>query len=85
MTEVNELSITVGEQCAEQGKRMTEPAYPRSRHDYAGDAEELERLESAMEGTPKGAVLVSAIAVGLLLLCWLAIYIFIFLPRGTVG
>jgi hypothetical protein len=64
---------------------MTEPAYPRSRHDYEGDAEELERLESAMEATPKGAILVSAIAVGLLLLCWLAIYIFIFLPRGTVG
>ena len=69
----------------ETGERMTEPAYPRSRHDHAGDAEELERLESAMEGTPKGAVLVSAIAVGLLLLCWLTIYIFIFLPRGTVG
>ena len=64
---------------------MTEPAYPRSRHDYAEDAEELEQLESAMDGTPKGALIVSAIAVGLLLLCWLAIYIFIFLPRGTVG
>jgi hypothetical protein len=64
---------------------MTEPAYPRSRHDYAGSAEELERLESAMEGTPKGAILVSAIAVGLLLICWLSIYIFIFLARGTVG
>ena len=69
----------------EAGERMTEPAYPRSRHDYAGDAEELERLESAMEGTPKGAALVSALAVGLLLLCWLIIYVFIFLPRGTVG
>ena len=64
---------------------MTEPAYPGSRHDYAEDAEELQRLESAMEDAPKGAVLISAIAVGLLLLCWLAIYIFIFLPRGTVG
>ena len=65
--------------------RMTEPAYPRSRHDYAGDAEELEQLESAMEETPRGAILVSGIAVGLLLICWLAIYVFIFLPRGTVG
>jgi hypothetical protein len=64
---------------------MTEPAYPRSRHDYAEDAEELERLESAMEVAPKGAILVSGIAVGLLLICWLAIYFLIFLPRGTVG
>jgi hypothetical protein len=64
---------------------MTEPAYPHSRHDYPTDAEELERLESAMEGTPTGAILVSAIAVGLLLLCWFAVYIFVFLPRGTVG
>ena len=64
---------------------MIEPAYPRSRHDCASDAEELERIEAAMEATPTGAVLVSAIAVGLLLLCWLAIYIFVFLPRGTIG
>lgn len=64
---------------------MAEPAYPRSRHDYAEDAEELKQLESAMDGTPKGALIVSAIAVGLLLLCWLAIYIVIFLPRGPVG
>ena len=49
------------------------------------DAEELERLESAMEATPRGAVAVSLIAVGLLLICWLAIYFFVFLPRGTVG
>ena len=38
-----------------------------------------------MEATPRGAVLVSAIAVGLLLLCWFAIYLFVFLPRGVVG
>jgi hypothetical protein len=64
---------------------MTEPAYPRSRHDHESDADELRALESAMESTPRGAALVSAIAVGLLLLCWLAIYFGVFLPRGTVG
>ena len=64
---------------------MTEPAYPRSRHDYSNDAEELSALESAMDSTPRGAAIVSAIAVGLLLLCWLAIYFGVFLPRGTVG
>lgn len=64
---------------------MTEPAYPRSRHDFASDAEELSELESAMDSAPRGAAIVSAIAVGLLLLCWLAIYFGVFLPRGTVG
>ena len=64
---------------------MSDPTYPTSRHDYASDAEELERLEAAMSDGPRGALAVSGIAVGLLILCWLAIYFFIFLPRGTVG
>ena len=64
---------------------MSEPAYPRSAHDYADDAEELTRLEEALESTPRGAALVSAIAVALLLLGWYFVYLFVFLPRGTVG
>jgi hypothetical protein len=64
---------------------MVEPAYPRSTHDYADDAEEIERLDAAMNSSPRGAVFVSAIAVGLLLLGWYFVYLFIFLPRGTVG
>lgn len=64
---------------------MSEQAYPRTRHDYGADADELERLEAAMDKTPNGAVIVSGIAVGLLLLCWLLIYFFVFLPRGTIG
>jgi hypothetical protein len=51
----------------------------------AGKAAELQRLEAAMEETPRGAIVVSGIAVGLLIFCWLLIYIFVFLPRGTVG
>ncbi len=34
---------------------------------------------------PKGAFAVAGIAVGLLMLSWLGIYLFVFLPRGTVG
>lgn len=64
---------------------MVESSYPGTRHDYASDAEELERLERAMEETPRGSVRVSAIAVGLLLLGWFFIYLLIFLPRGMVG
>ena len=64
---------------------MSIPAYPRTRHDYADDTEELQRLETAMEHSPSGAAVVSLIAVGLLMLGWLAIYFLVFLPRGTVG
>ena len=64
---------------------MSEPSYPPGAHDYASDADELQRLEAAMDGAPRGAVVVSGVAVGLLMLCWLLIYAFVFLPRGTVG
>ena len=64
---------------------MTEPGYPTNRHDYASDGEELERLERAMDETPRGAVAVSLIAVALLLIGWLGMYFLVFLPRGTVG
>ena len=64
---------------------MIEPSYPQSANDYASDAAELERLEAAMNEAPKGALIVSAIAVGLLLAGWLGLYFLVFLPRGSVG
>jgi hypothetical protein len=65
--------------------RVAEEPYPAAAHDYASDADELEQVDSAFTVAPRGALTVSGIAVGLLLLCWLAIYLFVFLPRGTVG
>jgi hypothetical protein len=64
---------------------MTEPAYPTTDHDLPNDARELELLEAATSGGPRGAVIVSGVAVGLLMLCWLLIYFLVFIPRGTVG
>jgi hypothetical protein len=49
------------------------------------ETEEEAALERALEEAPRGAVAVAGVVVGLLLLCWLAIYIFVFLPRGSVG
>lgn len=42
-------------------------------------------LERALAETPRGALALAGIAVGLLLLAWLAIYAFVFLPRGPVS
>ena len=64
---------------------MADLGYQAGRHDYDSDAEELERVETAMEAGPKGALAVSGIAVALLLLGWFFVYLFLFLPRGTIG
>jgi hypothetical protein len=64
---------------------VTNEAYPATAHDYATDAEEIERVEAALEEAPRGALVVSGIAVGLLIIGWLGIYFLVFLPRGTVG
>lgn len=44
-----------------------------------------ETLDQALRQTPRGAFAVAGLAVGLLMAAWLAIYLFVFLPRGTVG
>jgi hypothetical protein len=38
-----------------------------------------------LEQVPKGALALAALTVGLLVLCWLAMYLFVFLPRGPIG
>jgi len=43
------------------------------------------RLEEALKETPKGAFALAGLTVGLIMLAWLAIYLFVFLPRGPVG
>ena len=65
--------------------RMTDPSYPVGAHEYASDAEELQALEAALDEAPQGALVVSAIAVGLLMIGWLGMYFLVFLPRGAVG
>jgi len=42
-------------------------------------------LEREMQEVPRGAFALAALAVGVLLACWLLVYLFVFLPRGMVG
>ena len=60
-------------------------AYPTQRHDYDSDEDERLRLEKALEVAPRGALIVSGVAVPLLMFCRFAVYLFVFLPRGTIG
>lgn len=41
--------------------------------------------EEVLREVPKGAAALAGLAVGLLMLAWIAIYAFVFLPRGMVG
>ena len=42
-------------------------------------------LEAALELVPRGALALSGLTVGFLLLAWLFVYFFVFLPRGMVS
>lgn len=42
-------------------------------------------LERVMREVPRGALALSALTVGLLLLAWFLMYALVFLPRGMVG
>jgi hypothetical protein len=64
---------------------VADESYPSYAHDFASDAEELERIDAAASESPRGAVAISAIAVLALLIGWLILYFFVFIPRGTVG
>lgn len=44
-----------------------------------------DELDRVMQQVPKGALTLAGIAVGLLILAWLMIYLFLFLPRGPAS
>ncbi|MBM6580836.1 hypothetical protein ILT44_11635 [Microvirga sp. BT689] len=49
------------------------------------DAVDDVALERVMREVPSGALALSLLTVGLLLLAWFLMYAFVFLPRGMVG
>jgi hypothetical protein len=58
---------------------MSDPTLP------SGAASLDQQQMQALRSVPSGAIALSGLAVLLLLLAWLAIYLFIYLPRGMVG
>ena len=44
-----------------------------------------EALTAALRNTPRGAFALAGLTVGLLIVAWFAIYLFVFLPRGPVS
>ncbi len=51
----------------------------------ADDAVDDAALERVMREVPSGALALSLLTVGLLLLAWFLMYALVFLPRGMVG
>ena len=61
-----------------------QPSAADSNLEVADDVDET-ALASVMRTVPLGAALLAGSAVALLVLGYLIVYIFVFLPRGTVG
>ena len=53
-----------------------------SRDDETAESAVLARV---LAQTPRGAATLAGLALGLLLIAWLAIYLFVFLARGPVS
>jgi len=63
---------------------LDEPSAAASPTEVADDVDE-ESLAAVMRVVPLGAGVLAGSAVALLVLGYLAIYLLVFLPRGTVG
>jgi len=50
-----------------------------------GEAFDDAALERVMREVPRGALALSGLTVGLLLLAWFLMYALVFVPRGMVG
>jgi hypothetical protein len=46
---------------------------------------EVQQAAKDLADGPTGALIIAAIAVGILFVGWLAFYFFLFLPRGSIG
>ena len=49
------------------------------------DAVNEAKLEQVLRTVPKGALMLAGLAVAVLILAWLGVYFFVFLPRGPIG
>ena len=62
----------------------TDEPHPRSL-DHARTPLDAAQVILALKNGPIGAFVVASIAVGLLLIGWLAFYFLLFMPRGASG
>ena len=70
--------------CRRQGGTLTKIISTWSA-DMKTEADEANEMEAALTQVPRGALALAGTAVGLLMLAWFVIYLFVFLPRGQVG
>jgi hypothetical protein len=58
---------------------------PAAKTDGVRSRQDNEALARVMRDVPRGALALSVLTVGLLLIAWFVIYALIFLPRGMVS
>lgn len=70
---------------------MSTDANDRSFLSAAGSPEHVtapisaERFAEILQESPRGALLLAGVSVGLLLVGWLLFYFVLFIPRGSIG
>jgi hypothetical protein len=69
-------------QSADDRARHVSAAFLPENVAFLGSEEELQTIAAA---GPRGAFALAGLAVAILLVIWLAFYIFVFLPRGAIG
>ena len=62
-----------------------DPTATSAQANPSSDQREEEALGRVMRDVPRGALALSALTVGLLLVAWLLLYGLVFLPRGMVS
>jgi len=50
-----------------------------------GPADEQLGVAQIVARGPRGAIVLAALSVGVVIALWVAFYLFVFLPRGTIG
>jgi hypothetical protein len=61
-----------------------DPTIARRQYSISEPASE-EAVETALAITPRGAFVLAALLLGMMLAGWLVFYFLLFLPRGSVG
>ena len=78
-----------GGEVAREGLRRWQPTRritsAATRPEHIAGPIDAQTVAAMLKNGPKGALLVSAIAVGLLFIGWMAFYFLLFLPRGPIG
>ena len=70
---------------SEPGRDVQDHVSAAFRHENVADLGGDEEMKVIVATGPRGALALAGLSVGVLLLIWVAFFVFVFMPRGAVG